>query len=84
MVNGKTKNLNWTADEEFIFIVKKYNLELNISFILTDHGQFQSSLKELFFLFCLGPHPLHMEVSTLEVQLELYPLAYTTATATLD
>ena len=38
-----------------------------------------------FFFFCfLGPHPQHMEVSRLEVPLELQLLAYTTATATSD
>ena len=39
----------------------------------------------LFFLFCfLGPHLRHMEVPRLEVELELLPPAYTTATATPD
>ena len=33
---------------------------------------------------CLGPHMWHMEVSRLRVELELQPLAYTTATATWD
>ena len=37
-----------------------------------------------FFLVFLGPHPRHMEVPRLGVESELYPLAYTTATATLD
>ena len=37
------------------------------------------------FLFCLlGPHPQHMEVPRLEVQLELQLLAYTTVTARPD
>ena len=34
--------------------------------------------------FFLGPHPGHMEVSRLEVKLELQLPAYTTATATQD
>ena len=35
-----------------------------------------------FFFFCfLGPHPRHMEISRLGVQLELQLPAYTTATA---
>ena len=39
----------------------------------------------LFFVFCfLGPHPWHMEVPTLGVQLELQLPAYTTGTATRD
>ena len=37
----------------------------------------------LFFVF-LGPHPRHMEVARLEVALELWSLAYVTATATSD
>ena len=38
---------------------------------------------ERFFLF-LGPHPWHMEVPRLGVELELQLLAYNTATATPD
>ena len=38
----------------------------------------------MFFIFFLGPHPWHMEVLRLGVQLELEPPAYTTATATRD
>ena len=34
-----------------------------------------------FFLFLLRPHRWHMEVPRLGVELELFPLAYTTATA---
>ena len=37
-----------------------------------------------FFGVCLEPCPRHMEVPRLGVQLELEPLAYTTATATRD
>ena len=37
----------------------------------------------IFFVF-LGPHLQHMEVLRLGVQSELWPLACTTATATLD
>ena len=37
------------------------------------------------FVFCfLGPHSQHMEVPRPGVKLELWPLAYTTATAILD
>ena len=36
------------------------------------------------FFFFLGSHLQHMEVPRLGVQLELHPLAYTTATATPD
>ena len=36
------------------------------------------------FLFFLGPHPQHMEVSRLGVKSELWLLTYTTATATSD
>ena len=39
---------------------------------------------EFFSFFFLGPHPQHMEVPRLEVQLELQLPAYTTATATPD
>ena len=39
----------------------------------------------LFVCFCfLGPHPRHMEVPRLGVELELQLLAYITATATRD
>ena len=34
--------------------------------------------------FFLGPHPQHKEVPRLGVKLELYPLAYGTATAMLN
>ena len=40
--------------------------------------------KFYLFIFFLGPHPRHMEVPRLVVESELYPLAYTTATATQD
>ena len=36
------------------------------------------------FILFLGPHPQHMEVPRLGVELELLQLAYTTATATQD
>ena len=36
-----------------------------------------------FFCF-LGPHPPHLEISKLGVQLEMYPPAYTTATTPPD
>ena len=36
------------------------------------------------FVVVLGPHLQHMEVPRLGVELELQPLAYTTATATWD
>ena len=36
------------------------------------------------YSFSLGPHPQHMEVPRLEVESELYPPAYTTATAAQD
>ena len=43
-------------------------------------------IKLLFFFFSviLGLHQQHMEVSRLGVESELYPLAYTTATAVSD
>ena len=46
----------------------------------------QLSQKGSFFLFFnfLGPHPEHMEVPKLAVNLELWLQAYTTATATRD
>ena len=37
----------------------------------------------IVFVF-LGPHPSHMEIPRLGVELELWPLAYTTATAVRD
>lgn len=47
-------------------------------FILPRHGYF-------FFLFVfLGPHPRHMDVPRVGTELELWPLAYATATATQD
>ena len=42
-----------------------------------------SSILSFFFVF-LGPHPLHMEVPRLGVELELQLPAYTTATAMCD
>ena len=41
-------------------------------------------LSFFFFFVFLGLHPWHMEVPWLEVELELYPLACTTATAMPD
>ena len=38
--------------------------------------------KKNFFSVCLGLHPWHMEVPRLGVKMELYLLAYTTATGT--
>ena len=41
--------------------------------------------KILFFFFVfLGPHPGHIEVPRLGVEMELYPLAYIIATAMPD
>ena len=37
-----------------------------------------------FFLSFLGPHLRHVNVPRLEVQLQLYPMAYARATATRD
>ena len=37
-----------------------------------------------FLFFFLGPHPWHMEVPRLGIQMELQLLVYTTATATRD
>ena len=42
------------------------------------------SLSLSFFFLLLGPHPWHMEVPRLGVELELQLLAYTTATALWD
>ena len=49
-------------------------------------GKMDKGVAMVFFLFCfvfcfLGPHPWHMEVPRLEVELELQLPAYTTATA---
>ena len=38
----------------------------------------------IYWSFFGGPHPWHREVSRLGVESELYLLAYSTATATLD
>ena len=44
-----------------------------------------SALYIIFIIICfLGPHPWHMEVPRPRVQSELYPPAYTTATAMRD
>ena len=43
---------------------------------------FKNKALIFFFFFFLGPHPQHMEVPRLGVELELQPLAYTTTTAT--
>ena len=51
-----------------------------LSFILTIAFTFYN----FFFIVFLGPHPRHIEVPGLRVELELQLLAYTTATATLD
>ena len=45
---------------------------------LNTTGDFTITSSNRFFFF-LGPHLLHMEVPRLEVELELRPLAYTTA-----
>ena len=47
---------------------------------------FKALLKWIFFFFFsfLGPHPCHMEVPRLGVELEPWQPAYTTATATRD
>ena len=49
-------------------------------------GSYGSSIFRgfFFFSFFLQPHPQHMEVPSLDIELELQLLAYTTATATLD
>ena len=61
--------------------------------ILCGHEQMNSlSACSFFFFFFeffgvfffLGPHPRHMEVSGLRVELKLQPPSYTTATATRD
>ena len=43
-----------------------------------------SIIKKKKKMFFLGPHLQHMEVPRLEVELELYLLAYATATAMRD
>ena len=40
------------------------------------------TVKQIFVFFFLGSRPGHMEVPRLGIQLEIQPLAYTTATAT--
>ena len=45
---------------------------------------FSLSLSLFFFFFFLGPHPWHMEVPRLGVELELQLLAYATAMVTWD
>ena len=60
--------------------------------ILTDTGQILTHWDAtgtpkspcFFFLFFLGPHPRHMEVPRLGVELELQLLAYASAIATQD
>ena len=47
---------------------------------LSEHQSFF----KIIFIFFLGPHPQHMEVSRLGVKLEPQLLAYTIATATPD
>ena len=44
----------------------------------------QSIFLFVLFLSFIGSHPRHMEVPRLGVELELWLLAYTTATATPD
>ena len=66
-------------------------VEMHVSYSLLYH-QTLKKVKILFFLwlsFCLSvflswPHLRHMEVPRLGVELELLPLAHTTATATQD
>ena len=46
-----------------------------------------TTLFACFYVFCfvfLGPHPWHLEVPRLGVELELQPLAYARTTATRD
>ena len=59
-------------------LVQRYKITL-----LALQGLFLLCFVLLCFAF-LGPHPQHMEVPRLGVELELYLLAYTTATAMPD
>ena len=48
------------------------------------HRHLLSLSLSLFFFFFLGPHPWHMEVPRVGIELELLPQAYTTATPMSD
>ena len=64
----------WLPRDIFLSVVKEPFRETTGSF----------SLIFFFFLFFLEPHPQHMKVPRLGDELELQPLAYTTATAMPD
>ena len=50
--------------------------------ILSPNRFITPSCLEFFFFCFLGPHPWHREVPRVGIESELWPLAYTTATAT--
>ena len=56
------------------------------TFVIKNIFQYQNHMGQYYCCcYCfLGPHPWHMEVPRLGVELELQLLAYTTATATPD
>ena len=69
-----------------VFLHVKCLLAFLIFFIVIKLYIFNSSSSFLSFFFSvfLGPHPWHMEVPRIGVQLELLPLAYATDTAMQD
>ena len=74
-----------------VLLPKKYlpwiRLKPRVLALLMESVSFRIFLLSLFsssFLFFLGPHLQHMEVSRLGVELELQLLAYATATAMRD
>ena len=74
---------------KYLFQTSLFFLKFNtdIMVFITHSLYLICSTSVLFFFFCfcfLGPHLQHMEVPRLGVELELQPLAYTTATATRD
>ena len=89
---GSTREIFIVMEEFCIFtglVVHKSTHEHRIIHIHWTNVNFLGFFSSLGFGFCfvfvfLGPHPWHMEDPKLGVELELQPLAYTTATATRE
>ena len=64
-------------------VIHLVEILIGFDFVMVTERKFSSRTQIFFFLFIafLGPHPRHMEVPGLRVELELQLLLYTTATA---
>ena len=69
LINSSTNN----------YLIRRVNIYLGLIFL-----QETTSHIFLLFFFFQWPHQQHMEVTRLEAELELQPVAYATTTATQD